>query len=145
MRILIIWHLLFTYLVLHTAHVELPLSLLSPPAAGPSNPASSGPTQSTSTIPSSGLSKEKKKKHHLTTATDPLFAELRDLNFSSVGKRLNRVAHRLDEDYKVLPHHLDSICSCLMSFSRPGFKQRQCHKYETLWANWAGYRANISH
>jgi hypothetical protein len=50
----------------------------------------------------STLNKEKKKKHHLTTATDPLFAELRDLNFSAVGKRLNKVAHRLDEDYKVL-------------------------------------------
>ncbi|KAJ7794101.1 Sec1-like protein [Mycena olivaceomarginata] len=43
---------------------------------------------------------EAKKKHHLTTATDPLFAELRDLNFSAVGKRLNKVARRLEEDYK---------------------------------------------
>jgi hypothetical protein len=44
---------------------------------------------------------EPKKKHHLTTSTDPLFGELRDLNFSSVGKRLNKVARRLEEDYKV--------------------------------------------
>jgi hypothetical protein len=90
------------------AHVELPLSLLSPPPAGPSN--SPGPAVSppTSTAPVSTLNKEKKKKHHLTTATDPLFAELRDLNFSSVGKRLNRVAHRLDEDYKVLTCGFDT-------------------------------------
>ena len=46
-------------------------------------------------------SKEKKRKHHLTTATDPLLAELRDLNFSAVGKKLNQVARRLEEDYKV--------------------------------------------
>ncbi|KAF9486502.1 Sec1-like protein [Pholiota conissans] len=83
------------------SHVELPLSLLSPPAAGPSNA-----TASTSTPPAAGavpvvpVKKDTKKKHHLTTATDPLFAELRDLNFSSVGKKLNKVARRLDEDYK---------------------------------------------
>ena len=47
------------------------------------------------------MTKEKKKKHHLTPATDPLLAELQDLNFSAVGKRLNQVARRLDEDYKV--------------------------------------------
>ena len=66
----------------------------------PSNPpGSSGP--STSTTPGPSLAKEKKRKHHLTPFTDPLFSELRDLNFASVGKRLNRVARKLDEDYKV--------------------------------------------
>lgn len=30
-----------------------------------------------------------------------MFSELRDLNFASVGKRLNKAARRLDEDYKV--------------------------------------------
>ena len=71
--------------------------LLSPPAqnaAGPSNQPSAPPT-------TPALAKEKKKKHHLTPETDPLFADLRDLNFASVGKSLNKVAHRLDEDYKV--------------------------------------------
>lgn len=121
----------FTYLVLQIAHVELPLSLLSPPAMGPPNSAASASAQSTSAAPVSALSKEKKKKHHLTTATDPLFSELRDLNFSSVGKRLNRVAHRLDEDYKVLSHRLDSLCSCLKGFSRPGSRRRQYHNCET--------------
>lgn len=85
------------------AHVELPVSLLTPPTAGPSNPASSSspPAAGISSVPVVPVKKEAKKKHHLTTTTDPLFAELRDLNFSSVGKKLNKVARRLDEDYKV--------------------------------------------
>jgi hypothetical protein len=78
------------------------VSLLSPPSASSSNPSGPAVSPPTATAPVSTLNKEKKKKHHLTTATDPLFAELRDLNFSAVGKRLNKVAHRLDEDYKVL-------------------------------------------
>jgi len=84
------------------AHVELPVSLLSPPQ--PQVPANApGPSTSapTSNLPVVSLKKDNKKKHYLTTATDPLFAELRDLNFSSVGKRLNQVARRLDENYKV--------------------------------------------
>lgn len=72
------------------------MSLLTPPAPGAAATSTAPPATGTS------LKKvEAKKKHHLTTATDPLFAELRDLNFSSVGKRLNKVAHRLDDDYKV--------------------------------------------
>jgi vacuolar protein sorting-associated protein 33A len=55
------------------------------------------------------LAKEKKKKHHLTVSTDPLLSELRDLNFSAVGKKLSRVAHRLDEDYKVGRHILREL------------------------------------
>ncbi|PPQ71647.1 hypothetical protein CVT24_007838 [Panaeolus cyanescens] len=84
------------------SHVELPLSLLTPPTAGPNNAASS----STSPPPASGppqlvsVKKEAKKKHHLTTTTDPLYAELRDLNFALLGKKLNKVARRLDENYK---------------------------------------------
>ncbi|KZP25327.1 Sec1-like protein [Athelia psychrophila] len=85
------------------SHVELPISLVAPPAP-PSGPAAPGTSPPVSTAPVSTLNKEKKKKHHLTTSTDPLFAELRDLNFSSVGKKLNRVAHRLDEDYKARFH-----------------------------------------
>jgi hypothetical protein len=85
-------------LTLFSAHVELPVSLLTPPA--PAGAASSAATPPTTT--STSLKKvEAKKKHHLTTSTDPLFAELRDLNFSSVGKKLNKVARRLEEDYKV--------------------------------------------
>ena len=85
--------------------MELPLSLLQPPTA----PNASANAASTSTSPPSGgnvlpvvaVKKDMKKKHHLTTTTDTLYAELRDLNFSSVGKKLNKVARRLDEDYKV--------------------------------------------
>ncbi|KAG6851377.1 hypothetical protein H0H93_005775 [Arthromyces matolae] len=84
------------------SHVELPASLLSPPV--PSAPASNvpGPSTSppTSSVPVTNLKKDAKKKYHLTTSTDPLLEELRDLNFSLVGKKLNRVARRLDEDYK---------------------------------------------
>ncbi|KAH0837937.1 Sec1-like protein [Lanmaoa asiatica] len=78
------------------SQAELPVSLLNPPpASGSTNPSTS---QSSATI--TPVTNEKTKKHPLSAATDPLFAELRDLNFSSVGKRLSRVAHRIDEDYK---------------------------------------------
>ena len=87
-------------LMVGLAHVELPVSLLSPPTQ-PSTTASTSTAPSSSNVPVVSLKKENKKKHHLTTSTDPLFAELRDLNFASVGKRLNKVAHRLDQDYKV--------------------------------------------
>ncbi|CAL1694399.1 unnamed protein product [Somion occarium] len=84
------------------SHVEVPASLLATPAAPNATPSGSGPPTdpTTSTAPASSLMKEKKKKYHLTSTIDPLFAELRDLNFSSVGKKLNQVARRLDEDYK---------------------------------------------
>ena len=77
---------------------------MSPPS-GPNQPdaAAAAGAASTSTTPAAGaITKEKKRKHHLNSAIDPLFAELRDLNFSAVGKKLNQVARRLDEDYKVL-------------------------------------------
>ncbi|KAF8910066.1 Sec1-like protein [Gymnopilus junonius] len=84
------------------SHVELPLSLLTPPTATNANntSASISTSPSGSAIPVVAVKKDTKKKHHLTTTTDPLFAELRDLNFSLVGKKLNKVARRLDEDYK---------------------------------------------
>ena len=83
--------------------MELPLSLLSPPAPGANNAASTSNTasQPANSVPVVTVKKETKKKHHLTTATDPLFSELRDINFSSIGKKLNKVARRLDENYKV--------------------------------------------
>ncbi|TFK56782.1 Sec1-like protein [Heliocybe sulcata] len=82
------------------SHIEVPVSLLSPPNPTPANPAAPSTSASTSAVTAVPLSKEKKKKYHLTAANDPLFGELRDMNFASVGKRLNRTAHRLDEDYK---------------------------------------------
>ncbi|KAG6846047.1 hypothetical protein H0H87_006411 [Tephrocybe sp. NHM501043] len=84
------------------SHVEVPASLLTPPAPPAVNTAAAGPSTSpsASNVPISNLKKDAKKKHLLTASTDPLFEELRDLNFSSVGRRLNTVARRLDEDYK---------------------------------------------
>ncbi|KAG2155689.1 Sec1-like protein [Suillus clintonianus] len=85
------------FIGIKNSHVELPVSLLTPPTVpNPSNP-NATPSGSASATP---LINEKTKKYNLSTATDPLLAELRDLNFSSVGKRLSKVAHRLDEDYK---------------------------------------------
>ncbi|KAI0274951.1 Sec1-like protein [Gloeopeniophorella convolvens] len=83
--------------VLHikNSHIEVPASLLNAPAnPNPSTAASS------STAQGPALAQEKKRKHHLSAATDTIFAELRDLNFASVGKRLNKAARRLDEDYR---------------------------------------------
>ncbi|KAI0756292.1 Sec1-like protein [Daedaleopsis nitida] len=85
------------------SHVEVPASLISPPnqaeASAGANAGAASASASASTAAS--LTKEKRRKHHLTTATDPLLAELQDLNFSAVGKKLNQVARRLDEDYKL--------------------------------------------
>ncbi|PCH34073.1 Sec1-like protein [Wolfiporia cocos MD-104 SS10] len=80
------------------SHVEVPVSLLAAPP-NPGQPAAQ-PAASTST-PATPLTREKRKKYHLSTATDPLLAEFRDLNFASVGRKLNQVARRLDEDYKL--------------------------------------------
>lgn len=78
------------------AQIEVPASLLNAPSNA--NPTVSG---STSATPAPTLAQEKKRKYHLSAATDPIFAELRDLNFASVGRRLNKAARRLDEDYRV--------------------------------------------
>ncbi|EJF67229.1 Sec1-like protein [Dichomitus squalens LYAD-421 SS1] len=87
---------------LKNSHVEVSVSLVSPPPASNQPNASAAPNAaSTSTATATSLTREKKRKHHLTTATDPLLAELRDLNFSAVGKKLNQVARRLDDDYKL--------------------------------------------
>ncbi|EAU92607.2 ATP binding protein [Coprinopsis cinerea okayama7 len=83
---------------IRNSHVELPASLVNPPAPNAPNTASG--SASTSAAPIVSVKKDAKKKHHLTASTDPLYAELRDLNFSSVGRKLNTVARRLDEDYK---------------------------------------------
>jgi hypothetical protein len=98
------------YLYCLVAHVELPMSLLAPPNAQNQPNVASGSQASSSAAPVIAK-KENKKKHHFTTATDPLFAELRDLNFSAVGRKLNRVAHRLDENYKVRVFYPTQITS----------------------------------
>lgn len=42
----------------------------------------------------------KKRKHLLSSATDPLFGELRDSNFSVVGAKLAGHAKRLEAEYQ---------------------------------------------
>ncbi|KAE9409193.1 ATP binding protein [Gymnopus androsaceus JB14] len=78
------------------SHVELPASLVAPPP-NPQTGATAAPPPPPPAAAS--LRKENKKKYHLSSA-DSLFMELRDVNFSNVGKRLNGVARRLEEDYK---------------------------------------------
>ncbi|KZT34809.1 ATP binding protein [Sistotremastrum suecicum HHB10207 ss-3] len=78
------------------SYVEVPASLLAQPTAPNSSQAGSSASGPSSTP----LSSEKKKKHHLTAVNDTLFAEIRDLNFSAVPRKLQKAAHRLDEEYK---------------------------------------------
>lgn len=79
------------WLTLHSAaHVEVDPNLLNPaPAASTSTPATT----------SFGAQPPKKKKH-LLTSSDTLYAELRDKNFAVVGSVLNRTARRLNDDYE---------------------------------------------
>ena len=85
-----------------SAYVELPQSVLAPPTGPGAQPTAGPSTSPPAPGPAAGLiNRDKKKKHNLSASIDPLFDELRDLNFSAVGKKLNKVAHRLDEDYKV--------------------------------------------
>ncbi|CDO73039.1 hypothetical protein BN946_scf185007.g93 [Trametes cinnabarina] len=91
------------------SHVELPVSLVSPPTGSNQGEASSSAAAaSSSTLNAASLTKEKKRKYHLTTTADPLLSELQDLNFSAVGKKLNQIARRLDEDYK-LRHQANTV------------------------------------
>ena len=91
-------HFFYQTLILYQciAHVEIPASILSPPEDKVAA-SSSAATTSTSTA---ALRREAKKKYQLASS-DTLFAELRDLNFSLVGKHLNKVARRIDGEYKV--------------------------------------------
>jgi len=98
-------------LIKFSAYVELPQSVLAPQTGPGAQPAAGPSTSPTAPGPAAGLiNRDKKKKHNLSASTDPLFEEIRDLNFSAVGKKLNKVAHRLDEDYKVGP-----ICIALLT------------------------------
>lgn len=82
------------------ASVEVPASLLATTTANPKAPAGSSSTAPSLSVTS--IQKEAKKKYLLNPTTDPLLSELMDLNFSAVGKTLNKTARRLDEDYKVM-------------------------------------------
>jgi hypothetical protein len=84
-----------------SAHVEVDPSVLStdtnrPGAAEASNPVVS----SLGTVTSPSIQPAKKRKHLLSSTTDPLFGEIRDSNFSIVGAKLAKVARRLEADYQ---------------------------------------------
>lgn len=79
-----------THALRFAAHVDVDPSLINPtPTASTSSPALGGSSPALS-----------KKKKHLLSSTDLLFAELRDKNFSVVGSVLNRTARRLNDDYE---------------------------------------------
>jgi len=80
------------------AHVLLPATLVTPPAPGPAPGQASTSTAALTTTP---VLAERKKKYQLSNSSDPLFGELRDLNFAVIGAKLSSVAHRLDNDYQV--------------------------------------------
>jgi len=80
------------------AHVLLPATLVTPPAPGPALGQASTSTPALITTP---VQAEKKKKYQLSSSSDPLFNELRDLNFAVIGAKLSSVAHRLESDYQV--------------------------------------------
>jgi len=79
------------------AHIEVAPDLLAPSTPVAGNTAHSIPSSSTSqTFPHVA----KRKKHVLSSSSDPIFSELRDQNFSIVGNSLNRIAKRINTDYE---------------------------------------------
>ncbi|OAV93977.1 hypothetical protein, variant 1 [Puccinia triticina 1-1 BBBD Race 1] len=79
------------------AHIEVAPDLLAPSTPVAGNTAHSIPSSSTSqTFPQIA----KRKKHVLSSSSDPIFSELRDQNFSIVGNSLNRIAKRINMDYE---------------------------------------------
>ena len=66
-----------------------------------------------------------KRKIRLDSKTDPLYASLRDANFSIVGGILNKVARRLQTDYE--GRHSSQTTAELSAFVKklPGFQQEQ--------------------
>jgi vacuolar protein sorting-associated protein 33A len=81
--------------------VQLPASLVTPQSNNPPSNTTASSSSGAGTLPTVSVAKEQKKKYHLSTATDPLLEELRDVHFGNVGKRLNKTARRLNEEFKV--------------------------------------------
>ncbi|KAM0788120.1 hypothetical protein ACM66B_001286 [Microbotryomycetes sp. NB124-2] len=72
------------------SHIDVDPNLVNPPpAASTSSPSSAQVGGHTP-----------KKKKHLLSEKDQLFAELRDRNFAVVGSVLNKTARRLNDDYE---------------------------------------------
>ncbi|MBW0497782.1 hypothetical protein O181_037497 [Austropuccinia psidii MF-1] len=79
------------------AQIEVAPDLLTPSTPVAGNTAHSIPSSSTSqTFPQTA----QRKKYPLNSSSDPLFGELRDQNFSTVGNSLNRIAKRINMDYE---------------------------------------------
>ncbi|KAG8803809.1 hypothetical protein FRC17_006109, partial [Serendipita sp. 399] len=76
-------------------YVELPANLVSPPAQA--NEGGATTNQALNTTP---VQAEKKKKYQLSSSTDPLFKDLRDVNFAVLGSLLSATAKRLSSDYE---------------------------------------------
>ena len=77
------------------SHVEIPGTLLAPP------PQQDQPNGASGSAPATTTGSEKLKKHRLSSSTDPLLGNIRDLNFSNIGRYLQKTARRLDTDFKV--------------------------------------------
>lgn len=79
------------------AQIEVDPSLLSAnPSDSTTAPAASTDNNTFARVPTA----PKKRKHHLSGTNDRVFADIRDLNFASVGGRLSRIAKRLEGDYE---------------------------------------------
>jgi hypothetical protein len=112
-----------------TAHVLLPASFLAPPKAPA---AATSPTTATAALPTVSVKQEQKKKYRLSTETDPLLAELRDLNFSAVGKRLSKTAHRLNENYNVCAADDEGGMEAEVACCRFAIRRRRSSSFVTL-------------
>jgi hypothetical protein len=79
----------------YIAHIEVDPALLLGNQSDP---------PPTSSAPADGLGRvnvpAKKRKHRLSGSSDKVFADIRDLNFASVGSRLSKIAKRLEGDYE---------------------------------------------
>ncbi|CAG7853945.1 Vacuolar protein sorting-associated protein 33A Short=hVPS33A [Serendipita indica DSM 11827] len=74
-------------------YVELPANIVSPPSANAN-------TTQAPALATTPVQAEKKKKYQLSSSSDPLFGELRDLNFAALGATLSTIARRLSSDYE---------------------------------------------
>ncbi|KAJ9111681.1 hypothetical protein QFC19_001040 [Naganishia cerealis] len=87
--------LLDEYVGVKNSHIEVDPALISPNASD-SAPATSNSTDTLGRVPAPS----KKRKHHLSGSNDSVFADIRDLNFATVGARLSKIAKRLEGDYE---------------------------------------------
>lgn len=97
--------LLSEYIGIKNSHIEVDPTLSSSSekqgAQSQSQPQPQPQAQtSISAAFSQSMAPTKKKKQLLSSQTDRLFSEIRDLNFSAVGTRLSKTARRLEENYE---------------------------------------------